>query len=151
MEEALGELEEQGFPIYGINLISYFYAQFLEESLNGWDNSDFSLCKHHDGYDQPKGVKFKYWLGVACIAGGILIAPINPAASLGLIGFGGGIFVDAAATALDNKDNFERNLNQRQNIGPDNVPRNPPNTLPPPPQRSYFRIQRDKVDLILVT
>lgn len=68
--------------------------------------------------EQPKGVKLKYWLGVGQILVGVLAAPFSSGTSTSLILSGTAMLVDAASDALNNKENWERELNERQRINP---------------------------------
>ncbi len=73
------------------------------------------LCKQ----EQPTGVKLKYWFGVGQILVGIVAAPFSAGASTALILSGAAMVVDAASDALNNKENWERELNDRQRMNPD--------------------------------
>ncbi|MBI3258995.1 MAG: hypothetical protein HYZ54_05935, partial [Ignavibacteriae bacterium] len=82
------------------------------------------LCKHKHKHKrhspkQPKGVRFKYWLGISQIVGGCILMPFNPAAGSALILSGTATTGDAVSDALNNKENWEKDLNDRQRIGPD--------------------------------
>jgi len=72
------------------------------------------LCK----LEQPSGVKLKYWFGVGQILVGVLAAPFSAGTSTALILSGSAIVVDAASNALNNKENWERELNERQRMNP---------------------------------
>lgn len=43
---------------------------------------------------------------------------------------------DAVADSLNNMEQWENNLNERQRIDPNNLPSPPPNQLPPPQKNS---------------
>lgn len=73
------------------------------------------LCKQ----EQPTGVKLRYWFGVGQILVGIIAAPFSGGASATLIFSGITTVVDAAGDALDNKANWERDLNDRQQMNSD--------------------------------
>lgn len=73
------------------------------------------LCKQ----EQPSGVKLKYWFGVGQIFVGVLAAPFSAGTSTALILSGTAMVVDAASDALNNKENWERELNERQRMNPD--------------------------------
>lgn len=73
------------------------------------------LCKQ----EQPSGVKLKYWFGVSQILVGVLAAPFSAGTSTALILSGTAMVVDAASDALNNKENWERDLNDRQRMNPD--------------------------------
>ncbi len=73
------------------------------------------ICKQ----EQPSGVKLKYWFGVGQILVGVLAAPFSAGTSTALILSGTAMIVDAAADALNNKENWESELNDRQRINPD--------------------------------
>ncbi|MGB7979087.1 MAG: hypothetical protein WCF19_08050 [Chlamydiales bacterium] len=73
------------------------------------------LCKQ----EQPSGVKLKYWFGVGQILVGVLAAPFSAGTSTALILSGTAMVVDAASDALNNKENWERELNDRQRMNPD--------------------------------
>lgn len=136
MKQAQQELYNKGFPSFLLSMISDLYAQLEEDgflSTEGRQSPMINLCKGK----QPPGVKFKFWIGVAQVAGGCLIMPISPVAGAALIGSGVGCVIDATSTALDNKEQWEMELNQRQQIDPDNLPPKPPNQLPPPQRNSY--------------
>jgi hypothetical protein len=73
------------------------------------------LCKQ----EQPGGVKLKYWFGVGQILVGVLAAPFSAGTSTALILSGTAMVVDAASDALNNQENWERELNDRQQMNPD--------------------------------
>lgn len=73
------------------------------------------LCKQ----EQPSGVKLKYWFGVGQILVGVLAAPFSAGTSAALILSGTAMVVDAASDALNNQENWERELNDRQQMNPD--------------------------------
>jgi len=85
------------------------------------------LCKGK----QPKGVKIKYWFGIAQIAAACFVAPFSPPAAAALALSGINTTVQAAGEALDNKEQWERNLNGRQRITPDNMPPTQRNSCKP--------------------
>jgi hypothetical protein len=88
------------------------------ENIHGeLSNSDplAQICKQ----SQPKGVKLKYWFGVGQIVIGILAIPFSGGASSALILSGTATVVDAASDALNNQENWDRELNERQKIDPD--------------------------------
>ena len=64
-------------------------------------------------------MKLKYWFGVGQILVGVLAAPFSAGTSTALILSGAAMVVDAASDALNNKDNWERELNERQRLNPD--------------------------------
>ncbi len=72
------------------------------------------LCK----LEQPSGVKLKYWFGIGQILVGVLAAPFSAGTSTALILSGSAIVVDAASDALNNKENWEKELNERQRMNP---------------------------------
>lgn len=69
--------------------------------------------------EQPAGVKLKYWFGVGQVLVGILAAPFSAGTSLALVLSGAAMVVDASADALNNKESWERELNERQRTNPD--------------------------------
>lgn len=149
MKEAQEELYNEGFPPNLLNMINELYTHLEKDSIlfsYENDNQTITLC----GGTQPRGVKFKFWIGVAQITGGCLLMPISPVAGVALIGAGAGCVIDATASALDNKEQWENELNQRQRIGPENLPPSPPNQLPPPPsQRSSYRSKEASSTLLV--
>ena len=74
------------------------------------------------GGKQPKGVKVKYWFGIAQIVAAVVVAPFNPPAAGALALSGLNNTIQAAGDAMDNKEEWERNLNDRQHMGPDSMP-----------------------------
>ena len=85
------------------------------------------LCRGN----QPKGVKMKYWFGVAQIVAACVVAPFNPPVAGALAISGINTTVQAAVEALDNKESWERNLNERQHMNPD--------TMGPSRKTSYLK------------
>lgn len=73
------------------------------------------LCKQ----EQPSGLKLKYWFGVGQILVGVLAAPVSAGVSTALILSGTAMVVDAASDALNNKEIWERQLNERHWMNPD--------------------------------
>ena len=57
--------------------------------------------------------------GVGQILVGVLAAPFSAGTSTALILSGTAMVVDAASDALNNKENWERELNDRQRMNPD--------------------------------
>ncbi|MCB1109868.1 MAG: hypothetical protein KDK64_02715 [Chlamydiia bacterium] len=76
-------------------------------------------------------MKIKYWFGVAQIVAACVVAPFNPPVAGALAISGINTTVQAAGEALDNKENWERNLNERQNMNPD--------TMVPSQRSSYLK------------
>ncbi len=70
--------------------------------------------------DQPTGLKLKYWFGIAQLVAACVVAPFNPPAAGALALSGLNTTVQAASEALDNKREWERNLDDRQRITPEN-------------------------------
>lgn len=120
MDECISNLDsdEISNPLF-LEIIRVYYCS-LEEFPNDLlvPISFFQLCKH----EQPKGLKWKYWLGVGQIVVGILAVPISAGTSSTLIISGTAMVVDAATDALNNKECWEKDLNQRQRIKPEDFP-----------------------------
>ena len=126
MEEALVELEG--------TLIASKLAEILRSVYQEcWKFSDYEkeltslkhqphieLCKRK----QPKGTSLKYWLGVTQIVVGCIAAPFSAGLSTALISTGLAFTADAVCDSLNNMDQWERELNDRQRITPENI--NPP-------------------------
>lgn len=79
-------------------------------------NSSFyiELCNNK----QPRGVKFRYWFGVAQIVAGCITAPFSAGTSIALVTAGTATLGSAVGDSLDNKDRWEEDLNHRQKIAP---------------------------------
>jgi len=67
-------------------------------------SDNISLCKR----TQPKGVCFRYWLGVSQVVAGCLVMPFSPATGSTLIASGVTTVAHAAADCMDNKERMER-------------------------------------------
>ncbi|NGX50798.1 MAG: hypothetical protein K1060chlam2_00649 [Chlamydiae bacterium] len=129
MDESLEELKFQGIPEETLQFITLWYekALYFEEDGERTDSIHLSLnnsspqvflCKKK----QPKGVRFKYWLGVAQIVAGCVIAPFSGGAGGALILSGVAIAGSATADSLNNMEEWERNLDDRQRMDPDDTP-----------------------------
>lgn len=128
MEEALASLEGTTLSSESADTIRGFYTQALhfasyDEDLElvsylGGSSAMVVLCKGK----QPKGVKVKYWFGIAQIVAAVVVAPFNPPAAGALALSGLNTTIQAAGDAMDNKEEWERNLNDRQHMGPDSMP-----------------------------
>lgn len=107
--------EEKADPIMNFIIMSYNkgVAALLLSSSNK------ITCRQVSEYEQPPGVKTRYWLGVGQMLGGLALMPFNPVAGGSLFSSGAYMFVDAACDAWDNKTEFERNLQERQKANPD--------------------------------
>ena len=104
-----------------LDKLKYIHHEFLDnelfEQILSVSENSLLVKLASDTFEQPRGVKIRYWLGLAQIIAGIAIVPFSGGISSGLILSGIGMAGSACADALDNKDNWERNLNQRQRIG----------------------------------
>ena len=138
MAESISVLERSFLPSKCASLIRDLYEkawEFYEKEDSYYTRNSsptVRLCKE----TQPKGVKFKFWLGVGQIAAGCLLAPVSGGLSTALIASGAAMTADAVADSLNNMDQWEKNLNERQKIDPNNLPPPPPNRLPPPQKSS---------------
>lgn len=127
---ARGEIEEgkrifhknieaipDSFLDFLINLIENDPPEFSEItevcSFNGFTH----LCKK----TQPRRIKVVYWLGVTKIVAGCIAMPFNPTVGMNLIGAGITAVTVVSAEALDNKDEWEKNLNDRQKMTPNEI------------------------------
>jgi len=128
MHKSLCFLEDLGLSESDLAFIQELYcsesfqtelSEELSENLMSFGNSmtPFLLCKNKR--KQPRGVRLKFWGGVAGIVAGCLTMPFNPAAGLILIGGGSKYVFDATTESLDNQDDWERELDDRQKIGSD--------------------------------
>ncbi len=127
MEECVQNLGIENIADPVLRDIFLMYYKALESPEQNIPNSAIGLqftssqnrlvfpCKH----EQPIGLKFKYWFGVGQILAGVLAAPFSAGTSLSLILSGTAIVADAAADALNNKENWERELDDRRRIDPD--------------------------------
>jgi len=117
MDQFIQELspEEISDPMMSF-VLGIYYKTFANSSAEEVTAQEIAcLCK----YEQPTGVKLRYWFGVGQILVGIIAAPLSGGASATLIFSGITTVVDAAADALDNKENWEKELNDRQRLNPD--------------------------------
>jgi len=117
MDECIQNLELENISDPLLNDIFQMYYRALENTPEDLPapNGLARLCKH----EQPKGIKLKYWFGVGQILVGMLALPFSAGTSTALILSGAAMVVDAASDALTNKENWERDLNERQRINPD--------------------------------
>ena len=76
-------------------------------------------------------MKVKYWFGIAQIVAACFVAPFNPPAAGALALSGINTTAQAAGEALDNKEQWKQNLNERQRMTPNNVP---------PKQRNSYKV-----------
>jgi hypothetical protein len=108
-------IEELSDPMMKF-VLQLYYKAFPSSSIEQISCQGIAcLCK----LEQPTGVKLKYWFGVGQILVGIVAAPFSVGTSTALILSGAAIVVDAASDALNNKENWERELNDRQRMNPD--------------------------------
>lgn len=122
MDEALSTLERTTLPIEAAEMIRNLYRQTLNfmsfdemsASPCGLFGAPILLCK----VEQPTGVKLQYWFGVAQILTACVVAPFNPPVAGALALSGITTTIQASAQALDNKNEWERNLNERQRANP---------------------------------
>ena len=120
IDESAIELMKQGVPEETIECILDWKEKainFKEPSLNHVSLKSKSpphvfLCKKQ----QPKGVKLKYWFGVAQIVAGCIAAPFSGGTSTALIMSGAAIVVSATSDSLNNMENWEQDLNRRQGM-----------------------------------
>lgn len=124
MEDVLTELEGNHFSTEIADSIRDLYMKAWnffssEKSLISFTHeyAQILLCKNN----QPKGVKVKYWFGVAQLVAACLVAPFNPPTAAALALSGLNTTAQAVGEALDNKDEWERNLTNRQRINPENI------------------------------
>lgn len=126
IDESVIELTHQNVPEETIQCI----LDWKERAINFMDTEELKtvsysnaknpgdlifLCKQQ----QPKGVKLKYWFGVAQIVAGCLAAPFSGGTSTALIMSGTAVVVSATADALNNMEDWERDLNHRQRMAPE--------------------------------
>lgn len=117
LEESVCFLAEEGFEKKVIDELEHLIINISSEiSLNQYDFENH-IKLIGDEFQQPKGVKIRYWFGIAQIAAGMLLVPFSSGISTSLILSGVGMTASAAADAVDNKEYWEKNLNERQNIG----------------------------------
>lgn len=122
MSEFIEDMKNSGISDPSLDYVIQLYKKVVEMSVEEEQTPNVftHLCKSDKSKcEQPTGVKLKYWFGVAQILAGIIAAPFSAGASGALILSGTAMTIDAAADALDNKADFERNLNERQRIDPD--------------------------------
>ena len=125
MEEALPNLEKKSLSPETADIIRNLYDKamnfvFCDEELSSSQVSSRALmllCRQ----TQLKGVKIKYWFGIAQIIAACVVAPFTPPAAGALALSGINITVQAAGEALDNMEQWEKALNRRQRIAPDDV------------------------------
>jgi hypothetical protein len=117
MDECIQNLMTENVSDPLLDYIFQVYYKALEGSPENFPvfNGVALLCKQ----EQPSGVKLKYWFGIGQILVGILAAPFSGGASMTLVVSGVVTVVDAASDALNNTENWERELNDRQRINPD--------------------------------
>jgi hypothetical protein len=149
-DQSLEELRFQGMEEETIQFMQRWYEKAVEFGPNEPSvNEYFSklqgnslpifLCKNK----QPKGVQFKYWFGVAQIVTGCLVAPFSAGAGGTLILTGVSTVASATADSLNNMEEWEKNLNERQRINPDN--------LPPTQKNLHIFSNEKKCTLIIVS
>lgn len=139
IEKALPFLREEGHREELLNCIKSVYnsqsfqdmlenPRLVNASIDLEENSlpFVQLCKRR----QPKGLCFKYWFGAAMTAAGCLVTPFCPPAGGAMITMGVGFVANAAGDCMDN-DERQRQLNERQRIGAENMSFSP-----------RFRLQR---------
>ena len=116
LQDALERLPSSPFLDSVKTIIKDLAAQYigLSFSTECSPNSIIRLCKDK----QSKGVKVRYWFGVAQMVAGCIVAPFNPAAGGGLILTGLSTVVHAGADAIDNKEDWERKERERQQMNP---------------------------------
>ena len=118
MDECLQLLPYENFQHPMLDAVVRLYYQVIENELESSRlDSPFRLCKDYE-HKQPTGVKVKFWFGVGEILAGVLLAPFSGGASIALISMGTSFLVNASCEALNNKDQWEKDLNDRQNINP---------------------------------
>jgi len=83
-------------------------------SKQGSNISGFVLL--NDKFDQPKGVKIRYWVGVGQIIAGILTTPFSGGAGGTLIVLGIAATLSAAGEAMDNQDEWQKKLDRNERI-----------------------------------
>lgn len=143
MDNALCHMEGDFISSKTANIIRDYYDKawnfdITEEispvSLN--QDIKIELCTGR----QPKGVKIRYWLGIAQIVAGCVAAPFSAGTSLTLITSGVAMTVSAASDAIDNKAEWEDNLNRRQRMGSENTSYKPSTPLKLIPYREIVRL-----------
>lgn len=107
--------EEKADPI--MDFIINSYNNGINSLLLSYSKKE--ECIHIVNYNQPPGVKLKYWVGLGQVVTGLALMPFNPTAGYTLIGSGGSMLFSATCDALDNKAEFERNLQERQRMYPE--------------------------------
>ena len=119
MNECIQNLETEKIVDPLLSYVIHMYYKVLENDPEDLSTSNAlllpRLCKH----EQPKGIKLKYWFGVGQILVGVLAAPFSGGTSAALILSGTAMVVDAASDALNNQENWEKDLHERQRINPD--------------------------------
>lgn len=121
MDRSLECLDSEKFRDSFFSRVIQMYYKALgmgQEAASFFNGLMLSSVDDPSKFTQPKGVKLRFWFAVGQMLSGLLIAPINPAVGGSLIFSGAVSFVDVAADAIDNKDEWEKGLNERQRINP---------------------------------
>jgi hypothetical protein len=108
MNECLNGLEAEGLDQSSLQRIANIFIQ----AIHFPSQDQITFCS--EKFEQPTGVKIKYCLGVGQIIAGILAIPFSGGISSGLIFSGTSMTIDAVATAIDNKEAWERSLDERR-------------------------------------
>jgi hypothetical protein len=123
MQTACAQLSQTSFPKELLDTIIELFISLPNDTIdntyeveNSLASGRLHLCKRK----QSKGIRFKFWVGVAQVVGGCIMMPFNPVAGGALIGAGASCVIDATSDALDNKERWEQELNDRQGITPEN-------------------------------
>lgn len=143
MQKACSQLSQIDFPKELLNSIIELFISLPDDKMDHTLTVEHplipgmvQLCKGK----QPKGVKFKFWIGVAQVVGGCLAMPFNPVAGGALIGAGASCVIDATSDALDNKEKWEQDLNDRQRIKPEDYD-------PKPQTNSFYDSRHSRLQL----
>lgn len=108
-------VEERNDPLINSMIGCYYNGVAVGLTLNTDGMNNYQQCR----YKQPTGVKVRYWCGLGQVLTGMLVTPFNPAAGSALIASGSAMLFDASCDALDNKDRWKRELQERQRTNPD--------------------------------
>lgn len=122
MDLSLKYLDQEKHQNPFFNSVLQMYYKIMDSGSNDLDYLSTTLVRlcaeDQSKFAQPRGVKLRFWASVGQILAGVLLMPINPAAGGTLIFSGAVQLVDVTGDALDNKDEWERNLNERQRLNP---------------------------------
>lgn len=145
MQKACAQLSQINFPKELLDTIIELFISLPDDKMDHTLTVENPLIPGmvqliKDKVKQPRGVKFKFWIGVAQVVGGCLAMPFNPVAGGALIGAGASCVIDATSDALDNKEKWEQDLNDRQRITPENFD-------PKPKTNSFYDSRNSRFQL----